>query len=574
MAASPPRPPLGTITTNRTSVGSPKRHTVPPPTAVAPAASASSAANPYQQHVVTSYSPPSPVKRLMTKVSNFRWNVPELRPTQCYSLSFIFHNKASGGTALLVDRTGGGKSHTMRCSGVFTRGIVVIIVPLLALAADVFLKFVTDDATFGSVDAIHFDEDIGDDRPLRHQLINDLKDIPADTQRTVFLFISPQRLDKYKDLRSCLLSRHNVGLLRNVMIDEFHLFCQHGLDFRQEIRRICNSFIRILMARKKPPYLLLCTATCSLHNIETFRRMTGVHLTKRHQIWSTPRDFQQRNIRMTFEITNQYKQSTCKHILDFLASNDSSSFMVYAGTASLAKSMYNALRDAMNSAGVPVDVLLVHGSQSSLEKFLYTRAFTSTSSEMDDNGVNLRGFIGTSAIDAGLDHPDLVSVYILQTPRDMPSYVQRRGRVGRGGEASLCHLALNFDDFMFVAIQILKDDHVQPHNAHLPANERSFVTRVKFDEFMTFVRFMSLNHGCWHCKVESFCATGYLPNIPIPLNSRHFTKCGTLCPECTGTIKNYFRPFYITGLIHFFDSHLASRSFPMKFERTFPKNSG
>eukprot|EP00956_Cyclotella_meneghiniana_P023023 scaffold44163_cov65-Cyclotella_meneghiniana.AAC.1 len=184
MAASPPRPPLGTIPTNRTNVGSPKRHTVPPPTALAPAASASSATNPYQQHVVTSYSPPSPVKRLMTKVTNFRWNVPELRPTQCYSLSFIFHNKASGGTALLVDRTGGGKSHTMRCSGVFTRGIVVIIVPLLALAADVFLKFVTDDATFGSVDAIHFDEDIGDDRPLRHQLINDLKDIQADTQRT------------------------------------------------------------------------------------------------------------------------------------------------------------------------------------------------------------------------------------------------------------------------------------------------------------------------------------------------------------------------------------------------------
>ena len=48
----------------------------------------------------------------------------------------LSQRELSGGTVLLVDRTGGGKSHTMRCSGVFTRGIAVIIVPLLALAAD------------------------------------------------------------------------------------------------------------------------------------------------------------------------------------------------------------------------------------------------------------------------------------------------------------------------------------------------------------------------------------------------------------------------------------------------------
>ena len=349
-------------------MSSPKTPTVAPSAATAPAVVAASVSNPYQQHVVTSYSPPFPVKRLMTDVSKFRWSVPQLRERQVYSLTFIFHNKSSGGTVLLVDRTGGGKSHTMRCSGVFTRGITVIIVPLLALAADVFLKFVTDDKTYGPIDAVHFDEDIGDDRALRLQLISDLKDFQAKTDRTVFLFISPQRLDKYKDLRSCLLSRHNAGLLRNIMIDEFHLFCQHGMDFRQEIRRICDSFIRVVMNRKTPPYLLLCTATCSLHNIETFRRMTGVHLTKRHQIWSTPREFQQRNINMTFEITSQYKQTTCSRVLEFLQTNDSASFLVYTGTAALAKTVYNGLRDAMNDARVPVDVLLVHGSQSSLEK--------------------------------------------------------------------------------------------------------------------------------------------------------------------------------------------------------------
>ena len=141
MAASPPRPPLGTIQINRTPAASPKRSNVPTRPNVTGHVALSSAHNRYHQPQIVSYSPTSPVKRLMTNVSKFRWNVPELRDRQIYSLSFIFDNKASGGTALLVDRTGGGKSHTMRCSGVFTRGIIVIIVPLLALAADVFLKF-------------------------------------------------------------------------------------------------------------------------------------------------------------------------------------------------------------------------------------------------------------------------------------------------------------------------------------------------------------------------------------------------------------------------------------------------
>eukprot|EP00956_Cyclotella_meneghiniana_P023102 scaffold44510_cov84-Cyclotella_meneghiniana.AAC.2 len=223
------------------------------------------------------------------QVKTLRWNVSDLRNRQRYSLCFIFHNKASGGTALLVDRTGGGKSHTMRCGGVFTRGIIVItVIPLLALAMDVFLKFVTDDGKYGPVQAIHFDKDIGDDQSLRCDFISDLKEVHPQTKHTVFLFISPQRLNRHHDLQRCLLARHTLGVLRNVMIDEFHLFCQQGMDFRKEIRDICRSFIRVLMERRRPSYLLLCTATCSVHKIEVLRQMAGVNLRREHHIWSNP----------------------------------------------------------------------------------------------------------------------------------------------------------------------------------------------------------------------------------------------------------------------------------------------
>ena len=167
---------------------------------------------------------------------------------------------------------------------------------------------------------------------------------------------------------------------------------------------------------------------------------------------------------MTFEMTKRYKQATSSAILKFLDTDESGSFIVYTGTAVLAKGVYEQLRKSLDKNGIPVDVLLVHGSQSSLEKFHYTRMFTSQTDALTEAGINLRGFVGTSAIDAGLDHPNLACEVICQTPRDFHSYIQRRGRVGRGGEPALCHLCISFDDFMYIAGQILVDYHVQPHN--------------------------------------------------------------------------------------------------------------
>ena len=76
-----------------------------------------------------------------TALSCLVFNVPTLRPAQSFALRFMFQNPRCGGTVLLVDRTGGGKSHVMRASGVFIRGIILVCAPLLALAADLYPKF-------------------------------------------------------------------------------------------------------------------------------------------------------------------------------------------------------------------------------------------------------------------------------------------------------------------------------------------------------------------------------------------------------------------------------------------------
>ena len=113
---------------------------------------------------------------------------------QGHTLSFFFHNTASKGIVLLVDRTGGGKSHTMHCAGVFLGGIILIVEPLLALTANLYGKFKCGSNAYCAIDAVHFDEQVGDDDQLRKQFIADIKFIHRDDERTVFVFVSPQKL--------------------------------------------------------------------------------------------------------------------------------------------------------------------------------------------------------------------------------------------------------------------------------------------------------------------------------------------------------------------------------------------
>jgi hypothetical protein len=113
MAASPKRNTLGSISPNRSAKA---RRISSDACAAAPATSAASSAapsNPYTTTTVTPFAPSANAKSLVQKISRYRWGMPNLRPNQEYALSFVFENTSAGGTALLVDRTGSGKSHVM-----------------------------------------------------------------------------------------------------------------------------------------------------------------------------------------------------------------------------------------------------------------------------------------------------------------------------------------------------------------------------------------------------------------------------------------------------------------------------
>jgi hypothetical protein len=140
------------------AVATPTAAPKPPPHLTRPP-NASAAANPPSKPPSNPYHQPPPPppyvapKRItdkFTRLSHKVFDVEKLRPNQGHTLSFLFHNNASKGIVLLVDHTGGGKSHTMRCAGVFLGGIILIVEPLLSLAADVYGKFKCGSNAYGA----------------------------------------------------------------------------------------------------------------------------------------------------------------------------------------------------------------------------------------------------------------------------------------------------------------------------------------------------------------------------------------------------------------------------------------
>ena len=550
--ASPNRRPLGNIT------NSPRRPTLFSNSACFPRASAAPL-NPYPAPP-SPYSPPQHIIDAVSLASNHYWGVETLRPRQSLALASILHNKQCDRKLLFVDRTGGGKSHVMRLLGTLIRGIILVTAPTLALAADVFQKFRNANESTGPVDAIHFDETHADD-DSRLQLVEDLLAIKKDTKRTIFLFVSPQKLAKHRDLRDALMCCNRRGIFRAVLIDEFHMHCQHGIDFRKEVKFVFNEFIRPLMKRKiSAPYLLACTATCSLHNIHAFHKMSGVDFTPRQRVWSPAPLFQQRNITMSLQITSQFSQRTAALVVDLMKRDDSSSFAVFTNIARLAEKLHAAIEDAFDSANQLIDVVLVHGAQSPEEKFHFCRAFC-TLSTTDGHKSNIKGLVGTSSCDTGLDHPSLVNLILCQLPRDLLSFIQRRGRAGRHGEESTCHLMISFSDFSFTAIQILEGVHKNPTNEHMTSTDRQQLSSVKLSELMCMLKLVAMKGACWHSQIENYCARGYLS--PVPRDLDLFPNCETKCPICTNDWQQLFKPVSIQGFIAFMDLEHTTRALPI-----------
>ena len=120
----------------------------------------------------------------------------------------------------------------------FVGGVNVVIVPLLALTADQMSKIEEALQDCGSVAAVHLDE--LSRSAIRDEVITRMNDIGYDSESTLFIFTSPQKLANNPDILNALFVCHARQTLRIPTLDSIRL---EGLSSCKQI----PSFLRSTM---------------------------------------------------------------------------------------------------------------------------------------------------------------------------------------------------------------------------------------------------------------------------------------------------------------------------------------
>jgi ATP-dependent DNA helicase RecQ len=324
----------------------------------------------------------------------------------------------SGGDALVLMPTGGGKSLCYQIPALVRSGTGIVISPLIALMQD-------------QVDALSA---VG----VRAAFLNSTQN--ADERRAVeqallageldLLYLAPERLGVSGTL--ALLDRAELALFA---IDEAHCVSQWGHDFRPD-------YLQLSVLHERWPSVprIALTATAT----DTTRReiVTRLQLGDARQFVAS---FDRPNIQYRIEGKNQ----PLGQLLSLLRTeHPGDAGIVYC----LSRASVEKTADALMAEGI--EALPYHAGLSAEVRARNQARF------LREDGVVM---VATIAFGMGIDKPDVRFVAHLDLPKSVEGYYQETGRAGRDGLPSTAWLAYGLNDVVQQRRMIDEGDGDQAH---------------------------------------------------------------------------------------------------------------
>jgi ATP-dependent DNA helicase RecQ len=313
----------------------------------------------------------------------------------------IVEQVASGGDALVLMPTGGGKSLCYQIPALLRDGVGVVVSPLIALMQD-------------QVDAL---AEVG----VRAAFLNSTQtyEEAARIERLVrtnqidLLYVAPERL----------LTQRCFDLLQNSQIalfaiDEAHCVSQWGHDFRPE-------YIRLSVLHEHFPNVprIALTATADQQT-----RAEIVHRLQLEEAAQFVSSFDRPNIR--YQIVE--KANGRKQLLDFITTeHGGDSGIVYC----LSRKKVEETAEFLNEHGIRS--LAYHAGMDHAKRAANQARFL-----REDNIV----MVATIAFGMGIDKPDVRFVCHLDLPKSIEGYYQETGRAGRDGMPASAWMAYGLQD--------------------------------------------------------------------------------------------------------------------------------
>ncbi|WP_395640225.1 DNA helicase RecQ [Pseudolysinimonas sp.] len=313
----------------------------------------------------------------------------------------IIDRVVSGGDALVLMPTGGGKSLCYQIPALVRSGTGVVVSPLIALMQDQ-----VDALSAVGVRAAFLNST--QDAAERHRVETALLDGEID-----LLYLAPERLKLQQTL--ALLDRVDVALFA---IDEAHCVSQWGHDFRPDY-----LLLSVLHERWPSVPRIALTATAT----EATRREIAERLDLRDAKWFVS-SFDRPNIQYRIDPKNQ----PFGQLLSLLKSeHPGDAGIVYC----LSRASVEKTADALVAEGIPA--LPYHAG---LDAGVRSR---NQSRFLREDGIVM---VATIAFGMGIDKPDVRFVAHLDLPKSVEGYYQETGRAGRDGLPSTAWLAYGLQD--------------------------------------------------------------------------------------------------------------------------------
>ena len=313
----------------------------------------------------------------------------------------IIEQVASGGDAVVLMPTGGGKSLCYQIPSLLREGTGIVVSPLIALMSDqvAALEAVGIRAAF-----LNSTLERHEAQAVEQQLLAGELDL---------LYMAPERLvlPRTQDL----LRRAQLALFA---IDEAHCVSQWGHDFRPDymgLSVLAEAFPQV------PRIALTATATEATHR----------ELTERLQLQDAKHfisSFDRPNIQYRIEPKASPREQLLKLIT---TEHEGESGIVYC----LSRKSVEQTAEALVARGIPA--LPYHAGLDAAVRQDHQERF------LRADGLII---VATIAFGMGIDKPDVRFVAHLDLPKSIEGYYQETGRAGRDGQPSTAWMAYGLGD--------------------------------------------------------------------------------------------------------------------------------
>lgn len=330
---------------------------------------------------------------------------------------------------LAVMPTGSGKSIGYQLPALLSKGMTLVVSPLIAL-----MKDQVDELSRRGIRAGALHSGRGQDE--QREVVRAARDGSLD-----LLYVAPERFasERFREL----LADVPLSLFA---VDEAHCVSEWGHDFRPDYRMLASgaeACRRADGAAGRPPIAAFtATATPEVReDIVTLLRL------RRPEVFVA--GFDRPNIFL--DVRRVSGEIEKRQLLPDLVRNRRA--LVYAATRKSAERAAEALSDA----GIPARAY--HAGLDERERTRVQEGFAKGTSSV---------ICATNAFGMGIDRPDVEAVVHFEVPGSLESYYQEIGRGGRDGRRADATLLWNYVDVRTREFFIEREDADDPRGRHAP----------------------------------------------------------------------------------------------------------